>query len=139
MPNIRGYESPEGLGLRPSETGVEALAGAARRSGAFYNQIADAEGAQGQHIGSTIRDVGDVATKFVEHQEISNGATAFAQKQAELTDTWNQTIKNAKPGDPTVAQKFNQDVLQPALDELNEGFLTEGGQRFAEQKAEALR
>jgi hypothetical protein len=41
MPNIRPYDTGN-LALRPTETGVEAAAGAARRVGAFYNQRAGA-------------------------------------------------------------------------------------------------
>lgn len=42
MPKMPGGFDAGNLGLRPTETGVEATAGAARRLGAFYNQAAGA-------------------------------------------------------------------------------------------------
>jgi hypothetical protein len=42
MANIPQYDAPN-LALRPSETGVEAVAGTARRVGMFYNQQSSAE------------------------------------------------------------------------------------------------
>ena len=45
---------------------------------------------------------------------------------------------DVRPGDvPPI--RGNAGALQPALDKAGESFLTEGGQRFAEQKSEAIR
>lgn len=139
MPNIREFDAPPNLSLQPSDTGVSATAAAARRIGTFYNQAAGAQESVGAEAGSAIRAAGDVAVKYAEHDEISKGAANFAQLQANLTNRWNQTAKTADPNDPTVAAKFQQDVLAPALEQFSDSFNTEGGQRFAEQHVDALR
>lgn len=143
MPQIRTYEAPQGLGLNPTETGIEATAQAGNRIGRFYNQAASAtqevgnEAARG--FSSAIKDAGDVAVQYAEHREISHGAAAFAELNDGLTQAWNDTAKSANPNDPTVAAKFRQDTLEPALDKYRESFLTEGGQKFAEQHIDSLR
>ncbi len=48
MPNIKTYDTPA-LGLVPSETGIQAVAAAARRGGAFFNQAAGALNQIGQY------------------------------------------------------------------------------------------
>ena len=138
MPNIRQFEAPQ-LGLQPTEIGVEATAAAARRGGAFYNQAAEATQNLGQRAGSAIRDAGDAAVDYVAHQEISHGAATFAQLHANLTDQWNNTVKNADPNDTSVAGKFNETVLQPALDKFKGAFNTEKGQQWAEGHVDSLR
>ncbi len=139
MPNIREFNAPEGLGLRPSEVGPDSFAAAARRVNAAYNQVGDALNQTGARIGSTIRDAGQVALDYEDHREISAGAASAAQLQDNLTQQWNNTIKTADPNDPAVASKFREEVLEPALEKFQSGFNTEGSQRFAEQKIEALR
>lgn len=138
MPNIKTYDTPA-LDIRPSETGVEAIAGAARRAGAFYNQAGGAYSDLGQRAGAAVRDAGEVAVKSIEHGEISKGAATFAQMQDDLTKQWNETAKTADPNDPSVAAKFREEVVAPTLDQYSSGFLTEGGQKFAEHHVEALR
>ena len=69
MPNIQEYDAGP-LALRPTETGVEARAGTARRIGMFYNQKAGAEqmlageterlGAQTAKLGSETAALGDL-------------------------------------------------------------------------------
>lgn len=146
MPNIRELNAPAGIGLNPTETGIEATAGAARRIGGFYNQAAEAQNTvasikqdTGNRIGSTIKDVGSVAVDYEDHQEISHGALRFANLQDDLTQQWNATVKNADPNDPAVAKKFREEVLEPALDNFKEGFNTENSQKFADQRSDALR
>lgn len=139
MPNIRENSAPQGLGINPSETGINATAAAARRIGSSYREAADATGDLGQRIGSAIRTVGDVAVKFEDHREISAGAAKFAELQDNLTQEWNKRAKEADPNDPTVAQKFREEVVEPALENFSGGFNTENSMRFAEQKVEHLR
>lgn len=138
MPNIQGYDAPA-LDIRPSEIGVEATAAAARRSGAFFNQAAQDFDTLGQRVGSTIRDVGDVAVKYISHKEISQGAAEFAKLHSNLTDQWNNAVKNADPNDASVAGKFNEEVLNPALEKFKGAFTTETGQNWAESHVDALR
>lgn len=139
MPNVREFNAPEGIGLRPTETGIESTAAGARRSGAFSHQAAGAISDTGARFGSDVRAAGDVAVKFFEHREISHGAASFAQMQADLTDQWNKTIKNADPNDTSVAGRFNEEVLQPAIDKFTSSFDTEGGQSWAQGHADSLR
>jgi hypothetical protein len=80
-----------------------------------------------------------VAVKYVTHQEISHGAATFAQMQADLTDKWNQALKTADPNDTSVAGRFNEKVMQPAIEQFTSSFNTEGGQNFAMAQANALR
>ena len=140
MAQMTGYEAPQGLSINPTEIGVDATAAAARRIGGFYNQKADALNQEGQQAKSAITDAGDVAVKYMDHREISQGAADFAKLQDNLTQQWNETAKNSDPNDPAVAAKFREQTLEPALEEFqSKGFNTENSQKFAEQKAEQLR
>jgi len=138
MPKITQYDAPA-LGLRPTETGINAVAGAARRIQGEYNEIAQAKSDIGQRIGSTIKDAGKVATDFIDHQQISHGATALAGMISDKEKVWNDTVKNADPNDPTIARKFLDQNLEPDLDKFKGGFITERGQQWAESHADAFR
>lgn len=159
------------LSLRPSETGVEAEAGAARRVGTFYNQQAGAQemlaretdrlagiteqvgreteqlgsekgaamASAGRAIGGGISDAGDAAVKYLDHQQISQGAASWSKLLQDTTTDWNNTVKNADPNNPHVAQDF-MDSLEDRLSKFQEnGFYTEGGQKWAEAHVDALR
>jgi hypothetical protein len=138
--NIReGFEAPAGLTIQPTEVGVEAAAAAARRGGAFFNQAGQDFDTLGQRAGSAIRDAGDAYVKYAAHQEISHGAATFAQLHSDLTNQWNDTAKNADPNDPSIAGKFNDETLNPALEKFRSAFSTEAGQNWAESHIDALR
>lgn len=139
IPNIREFSAPQGLGLQPSEVGVEATAVAARRVGAFYNQAGEAQADTGRRIGSTIQDVGDVAVKYEDHREISAGAATGTGLIAQANTQWNEIAKKADPNDPSTAQKFLTEKLEPALEEWKKGFNTENSQKWAEQFADQYR
>lgn len=131
MAQIAQYDAGN-VGLQPSEIGVDATAQAARRIGTFYHQA-------GENIGSAIATVGKQAEDYMAHREISHGAAAFAGLQADLTDKWNETAKNADPNDPTTARKFIEENAEPALQKYADSFSTAEGQRWAEQHIDALR
>ena len=155
MPNIRTFDAPS-LSIRPSETGVEARAATARRVGGFYNQEAsDLQqlGRETESLGSFeasnirqagsavaggIKSAGDAYVNSVDHQEISHGTATFAALQDDLTKQWNETIKTANPNDPSVAAKFRETVMQPALENFNGAFSTEKSQAWAESHTAAL-
>lgn len=162
MPQIPTFDAGVAA-LRPTETGTEAVAGAARRVGMFYNQQAGAEeklareterlGAQtadlgnykanlltgeGARLGSAVAAAGDAAVKVQEHREKNQGAAAFAAMLQQSTDDWNNTVKNADPNDPTLKQKFMQQ-LEPQLQQFKSGFITDEGQQYAEAHIDALR
>lgn len=139
MPNIREVNAPQDLGLRPDDRAMESTANAGRRISALYSTIAEAKMSVGRSARGAIEDVGGVAVKFAEHQEISRGAAESAKTLAGLDEKWNATIKNADPNDPTVGAKFREEVVEPTLEKLKDGFFTEGGNRFAESQVQNFR
>lgn len=138
MANIR-ERTDTPLDLRPSEVGVEATAAAARRGGAFFNQAAGAFDALGQRAGSAIRDAGEVAVKYEDHQQISAGAANGAQLIENLNKSWEQTAKKADPNDPSHAAKWREETLGPALEQFQSGFTTEKSQQWAEHFVDQAR
>ena len=152
MPNIKTYDTPN-LGLNPTETGVESFAAAARRGGTFFNQGAQSIDEAGRRIGAAqhllgeglhaigggLREAGDVAVAYADHQQISAGAKTEADMLFGLTEDWNGTAKNADPNDPSTAQKWVEETLEPALRRWQEGFTTERSQQWSEHRVEQLR
>jgi hypothetical protein len=145
MPAIRQFEAPE-LGLRPTERGVEATAAAARRVQGAYNEgaasikeVAENTIAMGRSIGNTVANVGEVAVKAIEHQEVSKGSAELAKLHMSATQQYNERIKNADPNDLSVGPKYLDEVLNPALDKFQGAFMTEGGQKWAEARVSSLR
>lgn len=138
MPNISTFNAPD-LTIRPSEIGVESTAAAGRRLGVYGNQIAASREQTGQLIGRGIREAGDAAYQQIEHHEISAGAAHGAELIATLNQSWNDTAKNADPNDTTVAAKWREETLAPALDQFRSGFMTQGGQQWAERLVDQYR
>ena len=139
MPNIREFNAPGDLGLRPDDRAAEATANSGRRIAALYSEAGDAKASIGRSAASAIRDVGDVAVKYAEHREISQGAATAATTLSNLDAKWNEMIKTADPNDPSVAAKFREEVLEPTLEKLGSAPMTEGGQKFAEANVEKFR
>lgn len=139
MPRITTFDAPDNLGLRPTETGINAVAAAARRVQGEYNEAAAARMDTGRRIGQDIALGGEIATKFIEHREVSAGAATFAEMQDGLQKRWDATAKQSDPNDPTIAAKFQQEVVEPTLQKFRDGFLTESGQKFAENSVDRLR
>lgn len=162
MPQIPQFDAKD-AGFRASETGVESVAGAARRVGMFYNQEATAEetlarsterlGAQtaelgsekanlltgeGARLGSAVAAAGDAAVKYAEHQEVSHGSAAFAGLLQSATQDWNDRVKNADPNDTTIAPAFMAG-LNDKFEQFQSAFNTEGGQQWAQEHVNALR
>ena len=132
------------LGLQPSETGVQSVAGAARRVGMFYNQVGEATQhfgeRAGQELGSAIREAGDTAVRYLDHQQISAGAASGAQLFDNLTARKDAIVKALDPNDPHYAQKvevalkaWRENELEPAFDTFRKGFSTEKSQDWAER------
>jgi hypothetical protein len=146
MAQIAGYEAPQNLGLNPTEIGVDATAAAARRIGAFYNQKADALNDTGARIGSTVRDVGQVALDYMDHREIATGAAHGAEVFDGLIRSKDEAIKGIDPNDPAYGQKvdvamkqWREEKLAPALETFQQGFNTEKSQAWAEHFVETTR
>jgi hypothetical protein len=141
VPNIRTYD-PGPIDIRPSETGAEATAAAARRGGAFFNQAAGAFATLGSSASSAIHAAGDVAVKAVDHAQVAHGAAVGAQMTDGLQKSWNSTFSDAlknDPNDASVAARWREQVLEPQLEKFKSGFLTEHGQAWAERYVETLR
>lgn len=122
---------------------TQRLAGETQQLGSETSRLGSEKGAEiadsGRRIGSAITAAGDAAVKYADHQQISQGAPAFANLMAKATNDWNDRVKNANPNDPTLAPKF-MDSLNEQLDEFKDkGFYTEGGQAWAEAHVDALR
>src|ERR1700757_445764 len=106
MANIKTFDTPA-LGFRPTETGIETVAGNARRIGTFYNQgagaldqlAADESNAYrsvGRGLGTGIAAAGDAYVDYLDHKEISAGAAKATELMSTLSDTWNKTISDPK-------------------------------------------
>lgn len=138
MANIRVYSAPQ-LGLSPSERASDAKAQEARTVGALYDRAASSTRQIGDSFGSAIRGVGEVVTDYVAGREISSGGKAYAEMQQSLAKAWDSTIEKADVNDPTVAQRFQTEVVEPALEQLQSGFFTERGQNFIRGRVQSLR
>ena len=138
MPNIKTLDAGN-VGLQPSEIGVESAAAAGRRGGAFFNQAAGSLDTLGQRVGGAIRDAGDAYMQYEDHREISAGSAAYADLLHSSTVDWNNTAKGADPNDPSVADKWRTEQLEPALDQFLSGFTTQRSQAWAEQHVAQLR
>lgn len=103
------------------------------------NEVASLKNDTGNRVAGAARDSLEVVKDYEDHREISAGAASFAQMQSNLTDQWNQVAKHSDPNDPSVAAKFRETVLEPALKQFQSGFNTDASQKFAEQKIDALR
>lgn len=163
MPNIQVFDAPD-LAIRPTETGVEATAAAARRGGAFYNSAGEAMNAvaasqeqTGRVLGSAIEGAGpayksihDFVEKTDGHREVSHGALVGTQMADGIDQSWNLLVKGGKdadgnvippadPNDESVRAKFLEQTVEPALDKFRNGFSTETGQQFADEMANRIR
>jgi len=133
MPQITEYNAGD-LGIRPSETGIESVAGAARRINAAYNEAADLKRETGRRLGNDIQVGQEAASDYVSHQEISRASGAIAGLRAAKTKEWADISANADPNDTTVAQNFIDNSLNPSLEQFRNGFLTDKGQAWADQQ-----
>lgn len=143
MANIQPFDTGA-LSLRPTEEGINTIAGNARRVGAFYNQQAGAlEGlaaadknafnSAGRAIGSGIQAAGDAYVNYEDHKQISHGAAVGTEAVAKLDGSLNDAVKKADPNDSSFASKFMETEFEPWADKFREQFTTEKGQQFAEQ------
>lgn len=139
MPNIRELNAPSDLAIRPDDRAMEATANAGRRISALYSSAAESTMSVGRTASSTIQDLGNTAVRFMDNREISNGAKNFATLMAGLDAEWNKRVSSADPNDPSVAEKFLEEVVNPRLDRMREGFNTENSTRFAETQIQHLR
>lgn len=161
MPRIEEYTA-QNIALRPSETGIESLAGAGRRAGAFYNQGAETlragaqdearaaeakaqsvalEGRAGVDIAKSLGEAADQGEQYVAHQEITHAAQSIAQSTSDALSSWNGIVSDPKtdPNDTSLAAKFREEQLEPMFDRWREAAQTPQAQYFVEQHIEQVR
>jgi hypothetical protein len=139
MPNIREVSAPSDIGIRPDDRAMEATANAGRRISALYSTAAEATNSVGRSANSAIQDVGGQVVKYMDNREISAGASKFADLMAGLDGEWNKRVSSADPNDPAVREKFLEEVVNPRLEKMREGFNTERSTQFAENQIQHLR
>jgi len=155
MPKIEVFDAGKGE-VRPTETGVQSVAAAARRVGAAYNEVSGsmrdlgretaalgvAQGhglaTLGKGIGSAISSASEFATNYADHQQISQGALAAAGFLDAHTKQWDDAVKAADPNDPTVATKF-RDQTEKDFDKFCEAFTTDRSRQWAENRIQTMR
>ena len=129
MANITEYNNTIDK-LQPSETGVEATAAAARRSGEFVRQAGAStrqlgqetaqEGSElqqfgreyaqagsrfGAEFGTAVKEAGDSAVAYMDQKEISQGSTAASAFVLKNTQDWNTAVSGVKNQDGSWKQK----------------------------------
>lgn len=133
--NIQQYTSPIDQ-LHPDSNGDLALARAARGIGAEYHQM-------GQDYEQAIdRGLGPEAKQIDQHEamsEISQGSAALAAIHNNFTTQWNQMASKTDPNDTSIQGKFLNDNVEPTLQKFQEGFNTEAGQKWGQDRANELR
>lgn len=131
MPNIREFTDPI-RGLQPDDKGSQAAVMAARHVEGLYAQAGNA-------IAGGIEALGDQYVKQKSFQDISHGLATSPEMQTGLGQQWNQIAKTSDPNDHSVAEKFINETVNPALDKWQEGFTTEQGRSWAMEHAAAIR
>jgi hypothetical protein len=131
MPNIRQFNDPI-QGLRPDDKGAQATVMAARHVEGVYQQA-------GEAIGGGIAALGDEYVKQKSFQDISHGLATSPEMQTGLTSQWNQVAKTTDPNDHSVAEKFLNETVEPALTQWESGFTTEQGRTWATEHAAQIR
>lgn len=131
MPNITEYRNPIS-GLDGGDQGASAAA----RAG---NAKAQATASFGRDLGVGISTAGTAWTDQKAKEEISHGLAIAAQVQQNTTTAWNNFVKNSDPNDPTLAQRFQEEELEPILQSFGSSFNTEKGKAWADAHVGALR
>ncbi len=141
MPQLVEYVNKENI--TPTDRGTEARVQEGRRVGAFFNQVAESTRDFGnrtaQQIGGAIRDAGNAAVDFRDHQQIHQGATYGAQMLLNLQNDKDDLIKGIDPNDPAYSakvdgalKKWRDEKLEPALQQFDQGFTTEKSRAWSE-------
>lgn len=153
MPNIADIDIPI-TDIKPTELGVDSAAAAGRRLGVYGSQIAAAKEQEGRDIGQGIKTVGEAAETYMSHREINTGSRHGADLMANLNQSWNDfaTGRDLDPNDPdreaklearqnnpSAAQQWREEKLEPALEQFKSSFLTQGGQDWAERFVDGYR
>jgi hypothetical protein len=111
-------------------SGIEALAGAARRLGSFGNETAAMIRQSGQDIDKGLKGVELAGQQLQQHQETSDQLSLYAAHAAVLNGLEakrGEFMAAQPPGDLGAAQRFQEQFVQPAIDQLTENAQTEKG------------
>lgn len=157
MPNLVQPYTAKADTYRASDRGEQANVMAGKRIGGFFNQAASeidsAAAANATAAGDLARGAGAVgsgiefaakaAEDYLGHREVSKAAADGSKLLFNLTETWNRTVTEAAkrdPNDPTVAAKFNDEVLEPTLQKFNEAYSTTvHGRQWTESHVASMR
>lgn len=130
MPNIREYRNPIS-DLQPNERGASAAIRAGNAAAQAAQAQAQAAETWGAAIGKGIKDLGETYVKRRTAQQLSQGMRTYAEILDNTTTAWNNTIKEADPNDPAVADRFREEQLEPILKAWESSFDTEEGKTWA--------
>ncbi len=133
MPNIPVFNAekaqvPGVASFHANDRGADAIAQAGRTAGAMAS-------ASGRMIADSITSVTDAVAGAAEdhygrRQALDAGAEGM-QLYNRLNGEWNARRNTADPRDPTTATKFNEEVLQPALEAFSEKYSATGAGQAA--------
>lgn len=144
MPEIPEYNAPI-KGLTVPATGIETTANAARRLGALGAERGDAIAQEGKAIAAGLENVGRNTEKLGSAlnahdttQDILHGSSAFADAQFALSAKYQNALANADPNDTNFGKRFFDEQVTPAIDDLQSGFQTPAGRRWAAEHGEAV-
>lgn len=130
--NIAQYTSPVDE-LRPNDTGAEALGQAGVHVGRLYNEA-------GSEIEKGADKLGNAVTDHDYMDELSQGSAAWSATFNSMTTQWNKMA--SQPGaaqDKSVQATFMNNNLEPALQDFQNGFDTEAGQKWGLEQANKMR
>lgn len=132
MPEIKQYENQAGLTARLDPDAQVRGPSAQIRAAQMNADALEGFGGIAQKLGKEWED-------HRAQEEISQGFALEAELNQNISTAWNNNLKNADPNDPQVAQRFQQEDLEPILQAYQTGFQTERGKAWAEARIAALR
>lgn len=140
MPNIPVFTAdPGSLAIRTSDRAADSSAQAGRRIAQSFDMVGSEQAQMGRRLGGAVEYAVNVSAKLAEHQEISHGAAALARLQSDVSRGWNEVVKSADANDGSIAGRYQDEVLEPAITEFRDAFRTEGGRKWAESRVDAFR
>lgn len=136
MPNIREFNTTANFrAFQPNGEAAAALSQSADRTAQSARGIGYLTRATKQTIGQSIGALGKTAADTADDllgrgESLKLGADKISTMNS-LVSQWNTMRNTADPNDPNVAQRFNEQVLNPTLEKFGEGMISTAGQRGA--------
>lgn len=75
---------------------------------------------------------------YEDYMQISRGVAELAKIVDSMMQQYEAALKNADLNDPSFVAKFNETVIQPAIDNFKSTFTTDKSKTWAEVGAKAL-